>query len=336
MTSVGWEVRSATDNLEPASVGFPSPQTGLPTILGANESARPMMTEDELVTALPDLARSAPRGRSDHAVRRRRRGPAARSPARECLRDRPVGDASTELDWCPGPLDELAAHERKITSQNGEDGVIEAIFDAIGTTNQHFVEFGCGNGLECNGAHLLAKGWTGLLMDPFHDSQNPLADVRDEFVTAENIQSLLEKYQVPKQFDLISIDIDGNDFWVWRQITSRPRVVVIEYNAARLAATRVTIRYDPMFSWASTDYVGASLRALEQLARTKKYTLVHCEQHGVNAFFVANECLPHAFEPQPIEAVYRKPNYLGLGFAFPHDPTRTMIDPFASCAGSVT
>ncbi len=147
-------------------------------------------------------------------------------------------------------------------------------------------------------------------------------------MTAENIQSLLEKYQVPDGFDLISIDVDGNDFWIWNQITSRPRVVVIEYNAHVSPLLARTIRYDAQFRWTSTDYMGASLRALHELGRRKMYTLVYCERNGVNAFFVADECLPPDFVPRPVESIYRSPCYLGYGLAFPHDPTRTMGDPF--------
>ena len=92
----------------------------------------------------------------------------------------------------------LEASERKISSQNGEDGIIEAIFAEIGVTNRYFVEFGCEQAVECNTANLLAQGWTGLLMDYGGISKNPLADVKKEFITAENIESLFAKYQVPR------------------------------------------------------------------------------------------------------------------------------------------
>lgn len=225
-------------------------------------------------------------------------------------------------------LANLGACERKVSSQNGEDGVIEAIFAAIGTTNRYFVEFGCETAVECNGAHLLTQGWQGLLMDPFSESKNPLATIQREFVTAENIQALLEKYQVPWRLDLLSIDIDGNDFWVWRQIAHQPRVVIMEYNAHVPPHLARTIRYDPRFQWVGTDYFGASLLALQELGRRKGYTLVHCERTGANAFFVANDALPSGFEPRPIAEIYRPPNYLSQGFSFPRDPHRELIDPF--------
>lgn len=225
------------------------------------------------------------------------------------------------------PLDNLVACEKKICSQNGEDGVLEAIFAEIGTTNKFLVEFGCEE-KECNSAHLLASGWTGVLMDGFNQSTNPNVVIHQEFITAENIQLLLDKHGVPREFDLLSIDIDGNDFWVWRQITRRPRVCVLEYNAHVSPFLKRTIRYQPDFMWQGTDYFGASLAALVELGRLKGYTLVHCERTGANSFFIADECLPPGFQPKPIEQIYRPPNYLGRGLGFPRDSTRTMIDPF--------
>jgi len=160
-------------------------------------------------------------------------------------------------------------------------------------------------------------------------SKNPLADVKKEFITAENIESLFAKYQVPREFDLLSIDIDGNDFWVWQKIGYRPRVVVIEYNAHFAPDLRRSIPYDPAFQWRGTDYFGASLLAMKELGQSKGYTLVHCERTGANAFFVATDTLPQGFRPRPIEEIYRPPNYLGKGLRWRPDPTRVMIDPFA-------
>jgi hypothetical protein len=225
-------------------------------------------------------------------------------------------------------LENLEASERKVFSQNGEDGVIEAIFTTIGTTNCFCVEFGCDDASECNTANLLTQGWSGLLMDFHGVSKDPRLSIQKEFVTAENIDALLRKYQVPPQFDLLSIDIDGNDFWVWAQIAHRARVVVIEYNAHVPPELRRTIRYDPRFEWTGTNYFGASLLALKELGQLKGYTLVYCERAGANAFFVANEALPAGYVPRPIEAIYRPVNYFYSGIGFPAEKTLAMIDPF--------
>lgn len=232
-------------------------------------------------------------------------------------------------------LSNLEAHEKKISSQNGEDGVIEAIFAEIGVTNKYFVEFGCEEAIECNVAQLAAQGWTGLLMDGFHKSKNPLVEIKNEFITADNIQLLFQKYGVPEHFDLLSIDIDGNDFWVWKQITHRPRVVIMEYNASIPPHLSRTILYNPRFLWSGTDYFGASLLALQKLGQSKGYTLVHCERAGANSFFIANEDLPSGFVPRSIEAIYRPPNYFYQGKRFRRDLVNHMIDPFQTVETSL-
>jgi hypothetical protein len=221
-------------------------------------------------------------------------------------------------------LHALASAECKYSSQFGEDGVIAAIFGAIGTTNRFFVEFGVQDATECNTAHLLDQGWSGLLMDGGGISRNPKATVQHEFVTAENVNGLFAKYRVPEQFDLLSIDIDGNDYWVWQAITCRPRVVVVEYNGTRPVWERSSIVYDPRFVWQCNDYVGASLRALVELGIAKGYTLVHCTGEGVNAFFVEQSALPTDFVPEPWQTLYR-PFYAQTPGG--KDATRCMLDP---------
>ena len=218
-------------------------------------------------------------------------------------------------------LHALDGTDRKVSSQFGEDGVLEAIFATIGTTNRHCVEFGVGTGVECNTAHLIAQGWTGVLLDSGGVSENPNVVVQREVVTAENINALLDKYRVPQEFDLLSVDIDGNDYWVWKATTRQPRVVVIEYNGTRPMLERSAIVYDPHFRWCGTDYFGASLRALVELGLDKGYVLVYCAQFGVNAFFIRHTELPLDFEPTPWTSLYRA-FYTGV----PRDE-RTMLDP---------
>lgn len=180
--------------------------------------------------------------------------------------------------------------EKKIWSQNGEDGVIEAIFNLIGTTNKYYVEFGGGGG-ECNTRNLKDNGWSGLWMDcSFGPPDFP--DVHREFITAENINGLLDKYDVPQKPDLMSIDLDGNDYWVWRAITRRPRVVVIEYNGYLPVDSRNVIKYDPRFQWAGNSYFGAGLGALSVLGESNGYRLAYVDFQLVNAFFIKNETIP--------------------------------------------
>lgn len=209
--------------------------------------------------------------------------------------------------------------ERKEFSQNGEDGIIAAIFAMIGTTNRNYVEFGVEDGRECNTRYLLKRGWTGLLMDGSHE--DPSIGLRREFITAENIEDLFRNHGVPQSFDLLSIDIDGNDYWVWKAITAfRPRVVVIEYNAHIPPDEAKTIPYDPAFRWEKTDYYGASLAALRILGMDKGYTLLGTDKNGVNAFFVLNELVPGRFDPPAWPGTFHPPAFKGKpGNGHPHD-----------------
>jgi hypothetical protein len=188
---------------------------------------------------------------------------------------------------------DLRRSHAKHYSQNGEDGVIERILEIVGVTNRRYVEFGAGSGEECNTRWLREQGWTGLLMDYAH--QDPALALYQEFITAENINELLEKYEVPASFDLLSIDIDGNDYWVWKAISPRyrPRVVVIEYNAGLPADVPVTMPYDPEFRWRGQPHTGQSLLAVKKLSLEKGYSLVYARPP--NAFLVLSSILPPGY-----------------------------------------
>lgn len=193
----------------------------------------------------------------------------------------------------------------------------------IGTTNKYFVEFGAEDGIECNTRYLSKhKGWKGLLMDGGHD--NPSLNLHREFITAENIEALFAKYDVFGEFDLLSIDIDGNDYWVWKTITHySPRVVIMEYNACIPYEPPVTIPYDREFQWDKTDYYGASLSALVALGHAKNYVLVGTDPHGVNAFFVRGDLVPGKFRVQNPKMIYRPASFKGKkNNKHPPDPQR--------------
>ena len=171
-----------------------------------------------------------------------------------------------------GPMwSDLKSHERRVYSQCGEDGVLEFLFRELGVRAGSFVEFGAKDGRSLsNTANLrLHHGWTGLLMDAGAAPDDPL--VRREFVTAENIEALLARYEVPRDLDLLSIDIDGNDYWVWKAIEGWcPRVVVVEYNIFFAPDDAKTMPYDPDHLWDETSYHGASLEAFRQKARPRE------------------------------------------------------------------
>lgn len=212
----------------------------------------------------------------------------------------------------------LNRHEYQVFSQNGEDGLIAEIFRRIGTTNSHFVEFGVENGLETNTTHLFVKGWRGMwieadakLVQAIRESfgtmiQSGRLHLANAFVTAEGIEGLMREASIPQELDLLSIDIDGNDYWVWKAIENyRPRVVVVEYNATYRPDTEWIMKYDPKATWSRTSHYGASLKSLELLGRRKGYSLVGCNFVGVNAFFVRNDLIQGQFaEPFTAENHY--------------------------------
>ncbi len=217
----------------------------------------------------------------------------------------------------------LNRYEFKVFSQAGEDGIISEIFNRIGTTNKFFVEFGVGNGLENNSAYLLVKGWQGYWIEgserfcksirqSFKDLiANQQLTLKNTFITAANIEDLFREGNVPTELDLLSIDIDGNDYWVWQAITNyRPRVVIVEYNAIYPPESSWVMQYNPSHQWKYNSHVGSSLKALEKLGHQQGYKLVGCSFSGVNAFFVREDLLAdHFCSPFSAENHYEPARY---------------------------
>jgi hypothetical protein len=234
---------------------------------------------------------------------------------------------TSEAGVPPGP--DLTRYEWGVFSQNGEDGVLAEIFRRIGPGRREFVEFGVENGIEGNCVALAdVFGWSGLFMEgdetnalslgwKYRDS--PAVRTAHAHVTAENVDELFAANAVSVEPDVVSIDVDGNDLWIWHALTHcRPRVVVIEYNA-NLDHNRPLVQpYDPDWRWPGTDWFGASLGALDTVAARKGYRLVHTELAGVNAFYVREDLLG------PFDALERVPrrsqNYGGTGYGHPPHP----------------
>ena len=198
----------------------------------------------------------------------------------------------------------LCEAEFRVHSQFGDDGVIQYLFSRIPAVRS-FVEFGVEDYAEANTRFLLVRDdWRGLILDGRPDLDAVVAaqglpmlhdlEVRSAFITAENINGLLHGAGFSGEIGLLSIDIDGNDYWVWKAIDAvDPQVVVVEYNAVFGPHRALTIPYDPGFtrqaahhSWL---YFGASLRALCLLAEEKGYAFVGCTSAGNNAYFVRKD-----------------------------------------------
>lgn len=188
----------------------------------------------------------------------------------------------------------------KVFSQSDEDGVIEEIFNRVKTTNKTFVEFGVQNGLESNCHYLIHKGWNGLWMDGDGKAvkeirrlfKKPIDDKRltvlKAFIDRDNINSLIKDAGgISGEIDFLSIDIDGNDYWVWEAIKCvNPRVAAVEYNAKFPPNFEWVMEYRPAHIWRGDDMLGASLKSLELLGTRLGYRLVGTNVTGINAFFV--------------------------------------------------
>lgn len=223
------------------------------------------------------------------------------------------------------PAGILRTRERKIYSQNGEDGLLLHFFSVIGAPNKTFIEFGIEDGTECNGANLAINfGWKGLFIEgspnqadlakAFYHDRHKLSpsDVRIEckFLNTENINEVFSACGFSGDLDLLSIDIDGVDYWIWKAIeVVLPRIVIVEYNASFGAARSITVPYHPSFDryekHPSGWYHGASLTALTRLAAAKKYILAGCDSCGCNAIFIRADLAASKVEPiNPQDAFY--------------------------------
>ena len=202
-------------------------------------------------------------------------------------------------------LDDPADREFGITSQWGEDGLIQGILRRVPIGQRRFVEFGVADYTEANTRFLLCNdNWSGLVMDGSisniesirHDPIYWRYDLKAEqaFITRENIDELLLSTGFAEDLDLLSIDIDGNDYWVWQAISvAAPTIVIVEYNSVFGPHVRCSIPYRPDFrrdeAHHSNLYYGASVGAFELLGRELGYRLVCGNRAGNNLFFVRDD-----------------------------------------------
>jgi len=215
----------------------------------------------------------------------------------------------------------------KVFSQNQEDGMIAEVFRRIGTASRRFIEFGIQDGLECNSTFLLMQGWTGFWIEGSKENADNArkafasypVQVLNQYITAGNVDALIAGFAETEELDFLSIDTDTFDYWIWQAIkTVKPRLVVIEYNATWPPFIRKTVANDPNMAWDGSNFMGASLGALETLGREKGYCLVGCSLAGVNAFFVRDDLVGEKFcAPFSAENHYEPPRY-DLAGSFGH------------------
>ena len=210
---------------------------------------------------------------------------------------------SLQLSRLPlSPPHDLTARRFRLWSQNEEDGIILALLEHAGITDRRFVEIGSGR--SGGNAALLAYecGWSGLMIDIVPEAivglrarfgHNPGVVAVAAAVSPENVNQLLTDHGFTGEVDLLSIDIDSYDYWVLEALSAvSPRVLVVEYNASLGAERAVTIPKQAALDDIPKQYRGASLAALDKLARRKHYRLVVCDPTGTNAFFLRDDVAP--------------------------------------------
>lgn len=234
--------------------------------------------------------------------------------------------------------DTLPAAEFRVYSQWGEDGIIQFLLRHVAVPRKVFVEFGVESYIEANTRWLLVRhGWSGLVMD---GSAAQVETIKSDpiywrcglaaaqaFVTRENINDLLKAHGMSGEIGLLSIDVDGVDYWIWEAVTEvQPAIVIAEYNSLFGAERAVTVPYDPGFTRSrahySHSYYGASLAALAGLGKRKGYAFVGSNSAGNNAFFVRRDLLR-----SPLREITAREGYVRRGFREARDESGALTFP---------
>jgi hypothetical protein len=205
----------------------------------------------------------------------------------------------------PDKIEDLSEAEFRVSSQWGEDGIIEWLLRHVVPPNNRFIEFGVENFREANCRFLLQhRNWRGLVLDSSEEHMSALRKeslfyrhdlaARTSFITRENINDLIVDEGFAGPLGILSIDLDGIDYWVWDNIECiQPAIVLCEYNPIMGDLLPISIPYDPAFRRFHVDcsglYFGCSIAALRNLAERKGYAFVGTSSNGINAFFVRNE-----------------------------------------------
>lgn len=199
----------------------------------------------------------------------------------------------------------LADVEFRVSSQFGEDGIIEWLCQKIPGISRSFVEFGVESYAEANTRFLIEnRGWRGLVMDGNEEYVRALRDQAlywrhdltavAAFITAENINTLIRENGFAGQLGILSVDIDGNDYWVLEAIDCvNPAIIICEINGVFGDLRAVTVPYRPDFqrleAHYSGQYFGCSLAAARLLGERRGYSFIGTNSNGINAFFVRND-----------------------------------------------
>lgn len=216
-----------------------------------------------------------------------------------------VGTLLSRLNAGGPPPRRLADVEFQVFSQFGDDGIIQYLVHSLPIGERTFIEFGVERYVEANTRFLLVKDkWKGMVLDGSVENVRYIRDdpiytaydvhAEQAFISAENVNALFETHGFTGKIGLLSIDIDGMDYWVWRAVRIvDPAIVVIEYNSTFGPSRPIVVPYDATFlrekAHSSRLYYGASLAALQHLGQEKGYTFIGCNGNGNNAYFVRDD-----------------------------------------------
>jgi len=200
-------------------------------------------------------------------------------------------------------------------SQSGEDGILEKLFQTLKITNGQFCEFGASDGMSyCNTMKLREEGWSGVLIegDPLYSERikSNLKDYKnieilETFISCEpgnTLDEILNDTNLKKDFDFVSIDIDGNDLWIWKSMKKySPKVIMIEYNSNYPSTSSLCINYDKDHRHQLDAYYSATAGAYKKLADEKGYKLIGFTE-GLNLIFCKSELCSEFYE-YPLEEI---------------------------------
>jgi len=204
-----------------------------------------------------------------------------------------------DRNWVISMKNVQSDNEKKY-SQNNEEGYIRHILATIGD-GKFLVDLGAKDGFnQSNTRYFVEKGYQGLLIDS-DDMAGESKEVRRHKIFSGNIIPLLRTYKCPKSFDLLSIDLDGTDYWVLKMILKNysPKLIVAEFNPTLEQGKALTVPDAQDFKWEGDNYFGFSFEAGKRLGAEFGYTIVH-QENNMNMFLVSNEFLNGVDVPEVI------------------------------------
>lgn len=222
---------------------------------------------------------------------------------------------------CVTPYKKISEAGFRCYSQMEEDGIALYVLSMIGFESKKVVELCCGFGAECMATNLIINhGFEGYLFDgdpwnvemakAFFKSKKDCIiappKISRAWVTAENVNQLLESTGVTGEVDYLSLDVDGNDYWIWNALdVIKPRLCVFETHCMIPSDLSLTIPYDPHFQAnVESRFYGTSLAAMVKLGRKKGYRLIGAHRYGFNVFFLRNDVAPELFPEVTMESVH--------------------------------